>query len=114
MADYFVNAKQNADYIPDEKIIVHVDEFLKLMGVLTDDRRYEEICCTFAESEKKEGISMCKVLDAREKRGIEKGMEWGLQTLAGLVRDGLLSIEEAAKRSNMTIEEFEKLLNSKE
>lgn len=35
------------------------------MQVLTGDNRYEAI--SFAEQAKKEGISMCKALDVREK-----------------------------------------------
>lgn len=37
------------------------------MQVLTGDNRYATI--SFTEKEKKEGVGMCKVLDAREKRG---------------------------------------------
>lgn len=77
MADYFINAYHNPDYVPDEAVITHVDEFLKLMRVLTGDNRYEEI--SFTEQEQKEGVRMCKVLDAREKRGEKRGLEQGLK-----------------------------------
>ena len=59
-----------------------------------------------------ERVDMCKAIedmrnDAREK-GIEKGIEKGvLATLAGLVKDGILSVADAAKRANMTTSEFE-------
>ncbi|MBQ9768286.1 MAG: hypothetical protein IJW37_09320 [Lachnospiraceae bacterium] len=48
-------------------------------------------------------------------KGIEKGLEQGkiegkLEPLLSLVRDGLLSVEEAAKRSNMTVPEVQVLL----
>ena len=42
----------------DDKVIDHVDEFLKLMSVLTGDKKYEEIGRAFEVQEKKEGISM--------------------------------------------------------
>ena len=46
------------------------------------------------------------------KEGIEVGTKTGkLETLCELVKDGLLSIEEAAKRVDMTVEEFEKELH---
>lgn len=77
VADYFVNAYNNPDYVPDEAVITHVDEFLKLMRVLTGDNRYENI--SFTEQEQKEGVRMCKVLDAREKRGEKRGLEQGLK-----------------------------------
>ena len=49
-------------------------------------------------------------------RGIERGMEQGiakgtLETLKGLVRDGLLELKVAAERANMTVESFTAELN---
>ena len=109
VADYFVNSKNNVNYIPDDKVIDHVDEFLKLMSVLTGDRKYEEIGTSFEMQEKKEGIRMCKVLEAREQRGEQRGIEIStLQTLIGLVKDNLLSVEVAAQRANMSVEEFKR------
>lgn len=60
VADYFVNSYNNPDYMPDSAVIMHVDEFLKLMRVLTGDNRYETI--SFTEQEKKEGVreKLCK------------------------------------------------------
>ena len=72
VADYFVHAYTNAEYMPDNSVITHVDEFLKLMKVLTGDNRYEEISLSFTETEK-EGMTMCNVLDAREARGKAEG-----------------------------------------
>ena len=56
-------------------MIDHVDEVLKLMSVLTDDRRFEEI---IQELPGKGGTSMCTVLDKVENRGIEKGLAQGM------------------------------------
>jgi len=62
---------------------------------------------------------MCNLSDLIEERGIEKGIQRGklegrlegkLETLLSLVRDGLLSVEEAAKRSDMTVTEVQALL----
>lgn len=61
-----------------------------------------------------------KVLEYEAKtilrRGIKEGIEVGtkagkIETLCELVKDNLLSVEEAAKRAKMTIEEFQKELN---
>jgi len=84
ITDYFVNAYNNPNYEPDPAVITHVDEFLKLMQVLTGDNRYETIM--FTEQEKKEGIGMCKVLDAREKRGEKRGKKVGATQLHELFR----------------------------
>lgn len=62
------------------------------------------------ESIRKEVVSIMggKVLEYEAKDILREG---ALQTLYGLVRDGLLAIEEAAKRADMTVEEFRKDLN---
>lgn len=77
VADYFVNAYNNPEYEPDAAVITHVDEFLKLMRVLTGDNRYETI--SFTSQEQKEGVRMCQVLDARENRGLRQGLQQGIQ-----------------------------------
>ncbi len=46
---------------------------------------------------------MCNLSDGVEQKGIEKGT---FITLCGLVQDNLLTVEEAAKRIDMTVEEF--------
>ncbi len=56
------------------------------MQVLTGDNRYESI--VFTEQEKKEGIKMCKVLDAREKRGIQQGATQILNLMRILAEQG--------------------------
>lgn len=58
---------------------------------------------------------MCNLSDLIEERGIEKGIEKGIEqgkltTLIALVQDGLISIEEAAKRADMTVEALQALM----
>ena len=58
---------------------------------------------------------MCNYSDLIEERGIEKGIEKGIEqgkltTLIALVQDGLLSMEEAAKRADMTIDALQALM----
>ena len=78
---------------------------------------------------------MCEVLDRIEARGVERGrlegiekgrlegiekgriegikkgkLEGAITTLASLVKDGILSIEDAAKRANMSVEVFKKYI----
>ena len=52
----------------------HVDETLKLLSVLTGDRRFEEVLGILPKTG---GVGMCEVLDKVENRGIEKGIEQG-------------------------------------
>ncbi len=60
-----------------------------------------------------ERVDMCKAIegirnDARLE-GIEEGIKEGvLKTLISLVKDGVLTITDAAKRADMTVSEFEK------
>ena len=47
------------------------------------------------------------VLDKVENRGIEKGIEKGkVITLADLVKDGILTLKQAAERMGMTVTKF--------
>ena len=63
------------DYKPSADLLQHVDETLKLMSVLTDDRRFEEV---IQELPGKGGTSMCTVLDKVENKGREEGKLEGL------------------------------------
>ena len=59
------------DYKPSADLLQHVDETLKLMSVLTDDRRFEEV---IQELPGQGGASMCTVLDKVENKGKLEGM----------------------------------------
>ena len=41
------------------------------------------------------------------RRGREEGMARMFETLAGLVKDGIITLADAAKRANVTVSEFE-------
>ena len=79
-------------------------------------------------SEKEETIDMCKAIeemlaDAKaegENLGLTQGLTQGLsqgrlegkfESLAELVKDGILDISEAAKRVDMSVEEFERKIH---
>ena len=62
----------------------------------------ERTIAEFREEAREEGI-----LEGME-RGMEKGIEKGvIDTLVGLVKDGILTLSEAAKRINMPLSEFQ-------
>jgi len=73
VANFFAQKRKNKDYIPDDPTeIKYVDEVLKLLNVMTGDKRYEKIF------QKKKGVrSMCDVAERLEKMGIVKGIEIG-------------------------------------
>lgn len=100
VADYFVQMRKNNDYIPSTEEILHVEETLELMSIMTNDYRFEE---AYNQVKGVDNVSMCEVLDRIEAKGIEKGK---LQVLYNLVQDKVLSLSEAAKRADMTEDEF--------
>ena len=73
VANFFAQKRKNKDYIPDDPTeIKYVDEVLKLLNVMTGDKRYEKIF------QKKKGVrSMCDVAERLEKIGWEKGQMEG-------------------------------------
>ena len=59
--------------------------------------------CNLSQGVKEEGIKI----------GIRKGMEEGkFLTLAELVKDGTLSVDVAAAKAKMTVDEFRKAMKS--
>ena len=83
---------------------------------MTGDNRVEE---SVSELKGKEKVNMCEVPDRVEARGIEKGIEKGMEKgrlegiisiLVSLVKDRILSIDEAVTRANMNVESFEKYM----
>ncbi len=89
VAEYFVNLRHpDSDYIPSDKSITHVDEFLKLMSVLTGDNRYEEYVHLYTEEEKRGGkVNMCRILDYRESKGRTEGEKRVLNLIAKLIEE---------------------------
>ena len=72
----------------------HEKEVLDMVTFKWDDKRAREIA---EEEGRAEGLA----------QGMEKGM---LRTLYSLVKDGILSNMDAAKRAGMSLEEFRKAI----
>ena len=90
VADYLVQKRMTNDYKPSVDLLQHVDETLKLMSVLTDDRRFEEV---IQELPGKGGTSMCTVLDKVENKGREEGLAQGkLEGLAQGKLEGMIQV----------------------
>ena len=72
VARFFVEKRKgNKDWMKDNRQeIVHVDEILKLLSVMTGDKDYEEI---IKNGDTKEVHSMCEILQYYKKQGIEQG-----------------------------------------
>ncbi len=113
VANFFVNKRKNKDYIPDDETeIEHVDEVLKLLTVMTGDRRYERI---LSEGDKKEVRKMCDVAERLEQMGIEKGIKEGIKEartvdvkiLRSLKRGK--TVEEIALEQKVDLEDVQKI-----
>ena len=105
VAEYFVRSRTDPGYKPERKVIQHVDAFLKLMKAVTGDHRYEE-----ARKSVRKGVSitMCEVLDYREKRGIERDRRVLNRLNDLLLEDGRI---EDLKRSTRDSDFQQKLLD---
>ena len=84
VADYFTKVYNIDEYVPDDAVIIHVDEFLKLMKVLTGDKRFEEAAHTVVKSEGSE-VRMRSILAEHEERGEARGKEIGEERMGKLV-----------------------------
>ena len=106
------------------KFIKYSNDNQKLDRVLHDDTIYTDVSWETAEvisimtgtdipyNKEKGRVNVCKAIEDMKKNakneGIAEGMNKGfLEALVGLVKDGLISLAEAAKRANMTVSEFE-------
>jgi len=82
VANFFVQKRKNKDYIPDDKrTIQHVDEVLKLLSIMSGDRKYE----TILYDEKRKVDTMCEVAERLVNTGIAKGKIEGEAMLANLI-----------------------------
>ena len=105
VAEYFVRSRTDPGYKPKKKVIKHVDAFLKMMKAVTGDHRYEEVRKTVRKGE---DITMCEVLDYREKRGIERDRRVLNRLNDLLLEDGRI---EDLKRSTKDSDFQQKLLD---
>ena len=109
IAEHFVKVRTGRKYIPSDRTITHVDEFLKLMKILTGDNRYYEVSNVFKNS-KGGRVSMCKILDEYENRGISQGEELMSQLIIKLTELGRTSdLEQAAMDREYRKQLFEEL-----
>ena len=108
VADYFTKVYTKDEYVPDDVVIQHVDEFLKLMKVLAKDKRFEEATRAIAEKEK-EGLRMRSFFAESEARGEARGKEIGKEL--GEARMGKLI---GILLSQNLIEEAKKVTDDKE
>ena len=111
VADYFVQIRKNKNYIPSKDKILHVEEVLKMMSALTKDSWFEE-----SSNQSKGGVTtMCEVIDKAMNEGRLEGRLEGrtegkiVGAVITLNEEGY-TVEEIAKRKNISKEEVERIL----
>lgn len=103
IADYFVQITNGKEYVPSSKRIQHVDSMLKLIYVLTNDKRYAE--CMESKDMEMEGVSMCEVLDRVEARGEARGiMKNRTEMIQNMLKENI-SVDVIAKVAKITVEQ---------
>ena len=103
VANFFVQKRKNKDYKPDDpREIQHVDEVLKLLSVMTDDRKYESIL--YDERRNKEVKNMCEVAQRLIREGREEGRQEGIHSSVNLLRKLEKTDEEIV---SLIMEEYE-------
>ena len=109
VADYFAKRKKVPDYHGTSDTIKHVDEFFKLMKVLTNDNKFETV---YNEGiiNNKGGVNMCDFLDTVEAKGMAKGIAEGkAEVIQGLIRTGKMTVEQIADMLKLPVEKVKEL-----
>lgn len=112
VANYFVQKRKNKDYIPDDKReIQHVDAVLKLLSVMTEDRRFEKILDKIKDNDC-EVKTMCEVVDRIMKMGNNEGKEEERIRIVQKKLEKGMSTEEIAELLELPKAEIEDLIET--
>ena len=112
VADYFVQKRKNKKYVPSKQVIKHVEEILQMLKILTGDDKYN-IDDNIIDSMKGEVVTMDTWLSdtiAKERKDAEKKAEkkGKIELLVNMIKDGIISLKQAAEQLGMSVEKFEK------
>ncbi len=101
VADYFVQMRENNDYVPSKETMQHVQEVLQLMAALSGDNRFEELY-------QGEGsvTNMCEVLDRAEARGESRGIAIGESR--GIIKGTVATLLRLGMETAQVLEEIKK------
>ena len=128
IAEFFHALSSGEDYHPTNQKLDHPEEVLDMISTFSGDDRFRNEYNTITNEEKEGGVTMYSIYDKILQEGEAKGRAEGeakgraegeakgraegeakgfLRALAELVKDGILTLSEAAKRANMSVEEFQ-------
>lgn len=125
VADYFSAVRENRvmDIRMDKRQIEHIGEILDFFAIFGKDKRFVECKPIILEESKKGAVTMCKVMDFAMEQGKEQGILEGIKIgreegrkegrkegkyfqLYELTKNGIITMETAAKSANLSVEEF--------
>jgi len=108
VAEYFTTVRKGLDpkTCMGQKKIRHVDEMLKLMTAMTDDKRFLETVATLPKGGHKMDVTMSTVLDQIENKGIEKTRA---EIFLKMMRDGL-GLTKSKEYSGVSDQKAEELI----
>ena len=116
VADFFVQKRMTGTYIPPDVTLKHMDEFLKLLGVMVGDERYYKILQELNEREKSKGgnATMCEILDQYWNSGIEIGEKRGIEKGSDALKDAIMAIKNGVNPSEIKEKYGQKIYESAE
>ena len=103
VANFLINRRKNPGYIPnDPTVIKHYDEMMKLLTIVTNDKKYEEIISI--PTDNKEAKSMCTVaqnlINIGRNEGIKEGINEGKSQSIDRLTEYFMN-----QNPNLTVEE---------
>ena len=104
IAEFFYALNTETDYHPTDKKLEHPNEVLDMISIFAGDDRFREEYNSMPDKIKEGGITMCEIYDTIHNEGRAEGV---LKILLRQIKDGLLTLAQAAVYADMTVEEFE-------
>ena len=109
VADYFAKRNKVPYYRGTNDVIKHVDEFFKLMKVLTNDNTFETV---YNENISKGtgGVTMDRFLNSVMEKGVQKGLTSGkAEIIQEMIKKGNMSVEQIASILKLPVEKVREL-----
>ena len=111
VAEHFIKMRNGGEYEPSTRTITHVDEFLKLMTALTNNKEYEELIDRIHNSVEKEEISVCRIMQEAINKGRMEGIEEGIaistiKLVENFAKMNSITIKETLSRMDISEEEY--------
>ena len=112
IAEFFNALNNGTDYHPSDQALKYPEETLDMISVFSEDDRFRDEYNANVVNMKGE-ITMCEIYDKILMEGEAKGRAEGraegrLAVLADLVKNGIITIMQAAEQEKMSVEEFTK------